>query len=79
MAMKKKKRGGTAKSSVRRRTRLVEGGQKPSEGVLGSEHDPKRRLGNFESAGEHARVGGRGGIVGQRTKQFRTDNRSQAK
>jgi len=74
MATKKLKRAGAAKSSVRRRTRLVQGGQSASQGVPGSEQDAKRRLGNFEGAGEHARVGGRtSGIVGQRTKRFRTD------
>jgi len=42
----------------------------------GSEQDPKRRLGNFTSAGEHSRIGGRtSGIVGQTTKKGRTDNR----
>jgi hypothetical protein len=77
MAMKKTKNASTAKSSVRRRTRLVQGGQKASAGIPGAEQDPKRRLGNFQTAGEHARVGGRtSGIVGQRTKQFRTDTAS---
>jgi hypothetical protein len=76
MAMKKAKQSSTAKSSVRRRARLVEGGQRSSSGVPGSEHDAQRRLGNFETAGEHARIGGRtSGIVGQTTKRNRTDNR----
>jgi hypothetical protein len=65
---------------VRRRTRLVEGSQQATAGVPGSEQDGKRRLGNFESAGEHARVGGRtSGIVGQKTTRGRTDLRKKAR
>ena len=80
MTMKKTKRAGTAKSSVRRRTRLVQGGQSASAGVPGSEQDARRRLGNFEGAGEHARVGGRtSGIVGQTTKRSGTDGKSRGK
>jgi hypothetical protein len=45
-----------------------------------NDQDKKRRLGNFTTAGEHARVGGRtSGIVGQTKKTFRTDNRKSAK
>jgi hypothetical protein len=74
MADKKLKRAGSAKSSVRRRTRTVAGSEKPTHGVPGSEQDPRRRLGNFATAGEHARIGGRTtGIVGQSKKRFRTD------
>jgi hypothetical protein len=37
----------------------------------------RSRTGNFETAGEHARVGGRtSGIVGQTTKRFATDRRT---
>jgi hypothetical protein len=80
MAMKKTKRAATAKSSVRRRARLVQGAQSPSAGTPGAEQDPRRRLGNFEGGGEHARVGGRtSGIVGQTTKRFRTNGKSDAK
>jgi hypothetical protein len=40
------------------------------------EQDAKRRLGNFTTAGEHARVGSRtAGIVGQTKRAFRTDNK----
>jgi hypothetical protein len=68
----------SAKSSVKRRSRSVTGGQRPSEGVPGSSQDVKRRLGNFTSAGEHARVGGRTtGIVGQTTKRNNTDKKGQ--
>jgi hypothetical protein len=80
MAMKKTKRSGTAKSSVRRRARLVQGGQSAGRGVPGSEQDTQRRLGNFVGAGEHARIGGRtSGIVGQTTKRSRTDVRSKGR
>jgi hypothetical protein len=79
MAMKKLKHAQTAKSSVRRRARMVEGSQQAGSGVPGSDQDAKRRLGNFESAGEHARVGGRtSGIVGQRTRRFRTELRKKS-
>jgi len=54
MAMKKQKRAVSAKSSVRRRTRLVEGSQHATAGLPGSEQNARRRLGNFETAGEHA-------------------------
>ena len=50
---------------------------KHQHGMPGSEQDPKRRLGNFNAAGEHSRIGGRTrGIVGQTTKKLRTDNRN---
>ena len=74
MATKKLKRA-TTKSSVKRRS-LNRGGEKPAAVAPAQQQDSKRRLGTFESAGEHARVGGRtSGIVGQTTKRFRTDNR----
>jgi hypothetical protein len=42
-----------------------------------NEHDPKRRLGNFTGAGEHARQGSRtAGIVGQTKQRNHTDKRS---
>ena len=66
----------TQKSSVRRRT--INGRIKPGSqtGSPPQQQDVKRRLGNYETAGEHARVGGRtSGIVGQRKAKFRTDNR----
>jgi hypothetical protein len=41
-----------------------------------NEQDPKRRLGNYTGAGEHARQGGRTtGIVGQTKQRNRTDKR----
>jgi hypothetical protein len=58
----------------KQRTRLVPGNQVPTSSTPGSEQDPRRRLGNFTGAGEHARIGGRtSGIVGQTTKRSRTD------
>ena len=75
MATKKKRSVSTAKSTVKKRTLNV-GPAKQAGGDAFSNQDAKRRLGNFEGAGEHARVGGRGsGIVGQTTKRFRTENR----
>jgi len=42
----------------------------------GQEQDAKRRMGNFTTAGEHARVGSRtAGIVGQTKRAFGTDNK----
>jgi hypothetical protein len=80
MATKKSKPASTAKSSVRRRARLVQGGQTATAAFPGSEQDKRRRLGNFSTAGEHARVGGRtSGIVGQTTKRSRTDKAKTAK
>jgi hypothetical protein len=77
MAMKKVKKAGSAKSSVRRRARLVQGNQQAGVGVPGSERDPRNRTGNFETAGEHARVGGRTtGIVGQTKRKFGTEQRT---
>lgn len=50
---------------------------KKTKGAPFSEQDPKRRLGNFTTAGEHSRKGGRtSGIVGQTTKQTHTDKHS---
>jgi hypothetical protein len=70
----------TKKSSDKRRTRSVAGSQRSGSSIPGGEQDVKRRLGNFASAGEHARVGGRtSGIVGQTTKRSRTDKRAGGK
>jgi hypothetical protein len=49
---------------------------KPSAGEPATNQDAKRRLGNFSTAGEHARQGGRtSGIVGQKKSQSHTDKR----
>ena len=80
MATKKSKVSSTAKSSVRRRTRLVAGNQQATAAYPGSEQDSRKRLGNFTGTGEHARVGGRtSGIVGQTTKRSRTDKAKRAR
>jgi hypothetical protein len=53
--------------------------QVPQPGIPGSQQDAKRRLGNFEGTGEHARRGGRtAGIVGQ-TKQKNSTDKGKAK
>ena len=50
---------------------------KRATGAPFSEQDPKRRLGNFNGAGEHSRQGGRTtGIVGQTKRRNHTDKRS---
>ena len=47
---------------------------KQQGGASFSEQDPKRRLGNFTGAGEHARQGSRtAGIVGQTKQRNHTD------
>jgi hypothetical protein len=64
----------SVKPTVKKRT-LNPAGDMP-RGAPFQEQDVKRRLGNFQTAGEHARVGGRGtGIVGQKKQKFSTDNR----
>jgi hypothetical protein len=57
----------------RKRSQISPSGEK-SFGADFNEQDPKRRLGNFTGAGEHARQGGRtSGIVGQTKQRNRTD------
>lgn len=69
------KRMKSSKTSTKRLP-LNHPGVRPKGGEPFSQQDPKRRLGNFASAGEHARQGGRTtGIVGQRKQKFRTDNK----
>jgi hypothetical protein len=49
---------------------------KAAAGAPTTEQDPKKRLGNFTTAGEHARQGGRtSGIVGQKKSKNKTDKR----
>jgi hypothetical protein len=80
MAKKQSKQPAAKKSSVKRRSRVVKSSQVPTGSMPGGEQDSKRRLGNFTTAGEHARIGGRtSGIVGQTTKRSRTDNRQTKK
>ena len=62
-----------AKATVKKRSLNA----KPAAGAPTTEQDPKRRLGNFTGAGEHARQGSRtAGIVGQTKRKNRTDKRS---
>lgn len=79
--MVQKKRNATSKASVKKRTLNPSGATKAkSAGSPFQESDPKRRLGQFEGAGEHARIGGRGsGIVGQTKKKARTDQKKRKK
>ncbi len=58
-----------------KKSRSLNLGQTGSKGASQQEQDPKKRLGNFSGAGEHARQGGPGGIVGQTTKKFKTDKK----
>ena len=58
MALKKVKSQSAAKPTVKKRT-LNWSGSKKAKGAPASEQDPKRRLGDFTTAGEHARTGSR--------------------
>ena len=49
--------------------------QRTNQGEPGAERDVKNRLGGFTGKGEHSRQGGRGGIIGQTKKTFKTDNK----
>lgn len=70
-----------AKSGVKKRTLNPPGGAKKlSRGQPFGDLDPQRRLGNFTTAGEHARVGGRTtGIVGQTKQKSSRDNKRKKK
>ena len=75
MATQKTKSRSAIKPTVKKRTLNWNGAAIP-RGAPASEQDPKRRLGDFTGAGEHARQGSRiSGIVGQSTKKLRTDKR----
>ena len=75
----KKRKDPAVKPTVKKRT-LNSTGSKPAGGAPASEQDVKRRLGNFEGAGEAPRKGGRtSGIVGQTTKTLRTDKKTARK
>ena len=64
----------STKPTVSKRT--LNTGQEPPAGAPFNEQDPKRRLGNFSTAGEHARQGGRqSGLVGQTKQKFSTDKK----
>jgi hypothetical protein len=70
------KRISGAKPTVKKRTLNPSGTGRMVRGAPATDQDSKRRLGNFEGAGEHARVGGRTtGIVGQTKAKNKTDKR----
>jgi hypothetical protein len=73
--MTAKKSTRSVKPSVKSRTLNHPQASPPPRGAPASDQDPQRRLGNFEGAGETSRKGGRGGIVGQTTKQNHTDGK----
>ena len=71
------KKKAQSKSTAKKSRSLNAGAAKPAKGAPPTEQDPKRRLGNFTTAGEHARQGGRTtGIVGQKKSKNRTDKSS---
>jgi hypothetical protein len=51
----------TNKLSAKKRTLNADTAGKRATGAPFNEQDPKRRLGNYVTAGEHARQGGRHG------------------
>lgn len=74
--MKSKGKKSPVKPTVKKRTVNATGAAGPQGGAPFNNQDPQRRLGNFEGAGEHPRVGGRtSGIVGQTTKKNHTDRK----
>ena len=67
----------TAKKKAIQKTTGKKRAPKRPAGAPFNEQDPKRRLGNFSGAGEHARQGSRtAGIVGQTKQKNKTDKRS---
>jgi hypothetical protein len=75
--MSAKKKRTPSKTSAKKSRSLNAAPQKLSKGAPPTEQDPKRRLGNFTTAGEHARQGGRtSGIVGQKKSKNRADKSS---
>lgn len=69
-----------AKKAKKQRTLNPPGGASQTSGAPFNDQDSKRRLGNYEGAGEHPRVGGRtSGIVGQTKQTFKVDKKSKAR
>jgi hypothetical protein len=65
------------KPSAKKRSLHLDAGKRASKGAPFNDQDPQRRLGNFNSAGEHSRQGGRStGIVGQTKQKNKTDKKS---
>jgi len=72
--MAKKSTSANVPQKLSARKRSPNAGVGPKDGAPSQHQDPKRRLGNFTGAGEHARVGGRTtGIVGRTKQHFRGD------
>jgi hypothetical protein len=68
-----KKATATRKPTDMKHSRQSSLSKKPT-GAPFSEQDPKRRLGSFTGAGEHARQGSRSaGMAGQTKRRNRTD------
>jgi len=77
MAKKKSKSSVKPTAKKQRSLNAAGSGNKAGGGAPFNEQDPKRRLGDFSSAGEHPRQGGRStGIVGQKKQKSKTDKRS---
>ena len=77
MAKKRVKKQTAKKAPKAKKSRSLNAAPaKREKGAPASEQDPKRRLGNFTTAGKHARQGGRTtGIVGQQKSKNKTDKR----
>jgi hypothetical protein len=72
-----KKSASGAKPTVKKRTLNPSGTGRMVRGAPATDQDSKRRLGNFTTAGEHARQGSRSaGIVGQTKQKNKTDKKS---
>jgi hypothetical protein len=70
----------SVKATVKNRSLNVGKSIPKKSGAPFDEQDPKRRLGNFTTTGEHARQGGgQPGLVGQTKQKFRTDKKSSNK
>lgn len=70
MAKKQAKKPKPSPAKGKKSRSLNAPGAQPAAGSPATHQDVKRRLGNFEGAGEHARQGGRTtGIVGQTKKK----------
>ena len=73
----KKKISGAKPAAKKQRSLNATGDALKTRGAPASDQDPKRRLGNFQGAGEPSRQGSRSaGIVGQTKQKNRTDKKS---
>lgn len=71
----KKKKNNPSKTVKQKNKQPLLDKVNPTLDISSNDQDVQRRLGNFVGAGEHARQGGRRGIVGQTTKKFKTEKR----